>query len=132
MSLILLLFGCGLETQTLSQFHEGNFDEITRVTIIDGSTGFRKTVIEEEVVEDFIGKVQDTKFIPLENQSDRVGTLYSVVFYEGEEEVLAFTPNSVKDDYYRTEPDIIPVLKEFYQNLDVEEYGPQNVPEEFR
>ncbi|MEB2300913.1 hypothetical protein LAV72_14940 [Lysinibacillus xylanilyticus] len=42
--LFFLLAGCGLETKTLPEFYEEDLEDVTKITIIDGSTGYKKVI----------------------------------------------------------------------------------------
>lgn len=118
---ILLLAGCNLETKTIPEFYEKDLQDVTKVEIVDGSTGYKKTITDEVVIEEFLTKIQDIKFIPEKNQEERVGWRYSITFFEDDESTFQFGLTEVKDHYYYTEPDIHPIVDGFYKNLDVPE-----------
>lgn len=115
------LVGCGLETKTLSQFYEKDLDDVTKIVIVDGSTGYKKTVTENEVIKEFLGEIKDIKFIPDENQEKREGWRYSITLFQDDEQTFKFGLTEVNENYYYTEPDIHPIVEDFYENLDVQE-----------
>jgi hypothetical protein len=108
-----------LETKTLVEFYEKNLDDVTKLVIRDGSTGAQKTVTEKGVIEEFLAKIKDIKFIPEKNQETRVGWRYSITLFQDEEETLKFELTKVEGNYYYTEPDIFPIVDDFYKNLNV-------------
>ena len=115
------LTGCGLETQTLPEFYEKEFDDVTEIQILDGSTGYKKVINDKRVVDDFLSDIKDIKFIPEENQEDRSGFRYGIGLYQDEEITFSFTLNEVNGNYYYTEPDIHPIVDDFYKSLEIEE-----------
>lgn len=118
---IVLLTGCELETKTLTEFYKNDLEEVTKIQIQDGSTGYSKIITDKKVIGDFLSEIKDVQFLPEENQEDRAGFLYAITLYEGEQMTFIFTENEVTDYYYYTEPDIYPIVDSFYKNLKVEE-----------
>lgn len=119
--LALTLGGCGLETKTLQQFYEKDLADVTKIVIIDGSTGYKKTVTEDERIKEFLGEIQDIKFIPEKNQAEREGWRYSIALFQNDEQTFQFGLTEVNDNYYYTEPDIHPIVDDFYEQLEVQE-----------
>ncbi|WP_174727652.1 hypothetical protein [Mesobacillus harenae] len=122
--LILFVFtlaGCNLEAKTLSQFFEGDFNEVNKITIVDGSTGYKKTITDIRVIEGFLAELKDIRFIPEVNQEQRDGWRYSIILFKGGEAAFHFGLTEVNDHYYYTKPDIHPIVDDFYKNLDVQE-----------
>jgi Cdc6-like AAA superfamily ATPase len=115
------LVGCGLETKTLSQFYEKNLDDVNKIVIVDGSTGNKKTVTENEVIKEFLSEIKDIKFILDENQEKREGWRYSIKLFQDDKPAFQFGLSEVNENYYYTEPDIYPIVENFYENLDVQE-----------
>jgi len=118
---IVLLTGCGLETKTFKEFYKNDLEDVTKIQVQDGSTGYSKTITDKKVIGEFLSEIKDVQFIPEENQEDRDGFLYAITLYEGEQMTFIFTENEVTDYYYYTEPDIYPIVDSFYKNLKVEE-----------
>ncbi|MGE7909222.1 hypothetical protein [Lysinibacillus xylanilyticus] len=118
---IVLLTGCGLETKTLTEFYKNDLEDVTKIQVQDGSTGYSKITTDKKVIDEFLSEIKDVQFIPEENQEDRAGFLYSITLYEDEQMTFIFTENEVTDYYYYTEPDIYPIVDSFYKNLIVEE-----------
>jgi hypothetical protein len=119
--LVVLLTGCGLETKTFTEFYTNNLEDVTKIEVQDGSTGYSKITTDKKVIDEFLNEIKDVQFIPEENQEDRDGFLYAISLYEGEQMTFIFTENEVTDYYYDTEPDIYPIVDSFYQNLKAEE-----------
>ena len=115
------LVGCGLETKTLSQFYEKDLDDVTKIVIVDGSTGNKKTVTENEVVKEFLTEIKDIKFIPDENQEKRVGWRFPITLFQDDKQAFKFGLSEVNENYYNTEPDIYPIVENFHEILDVQE-----------
>ncbi|WP_046173593.1 hypothetical protein [Domibacillus indicus] len=110
-----------METKILSQFYEKNLEEVTKIVIIDGNTGYSKTITDKTIIESFLDDIKDIKFIPDENQEDRSGFNYGIAFYWDEEVTFSFSLTRIGDHYYHTAPDIYPIVDSFYLNLPGEE-----------
>lgn len=110
----------GLETKTLVEFYEKDLDDVTKIVIRDGSRGTQKTVTDKAVIDEFLAKIKDIKFIREINQDTRVGWKYSIILFQDEEKTFEFFPFEVKGIYYFTEPDMHPIVDHFYKNLDVQ------------
>jgi hypothetical protein len=121
--LILLLTGCGLETTSLQQEYDGDLEEVSKIVLLDGNTGYRKEIQKEEQVRDFLEKIKTSKFIPDSNQEPRDGFNYSITLLEDDEAAIQFTLTEMKGHYYHTEPDLFPIVDEFYKRLEIEEQG---------
>ncbi|MEH7355449.1 hypothetical protein V7150_18020 [Neobacillus drentensis] len=91
------------------------------MVIFDGNSGYKKTVEDKKVIDNFLNKIKDIKFIPDENQELRDGFNYSITLFQDDEETFKFGLTQVNDHYYHTEPDIYPIVDDFYKNLNVQE-----------
>lgn len=114
---LLLMFtiaGCGLETKILDEFYPKNLEDVTRIVIVDGRSGKEKTETNKESIKEFLKEIEDIKFIPEESQEPREGWLYSIKLYSEKEEILQFGPTEINENYYYTEPDIYPIIDDFY------------------
>lgn len=114
---LLLMFtiaGCSLETKTLTEFYPKNLEDVTQIVIVDGRTGKENTVTNKVSIKEFIKEIEHIKFIPEENQEDREGWLYSIKLYSDKEQVFQFGPTEMNGTYYYTEPDIYPIIDDFY------------------
>jgi hypothetical protein len=119
--MLLNLAGCGLETKTLSEFYGRDLDRVTKIVILDGSTGYKKTINDSKVIDEFINEIKDIKFIPEDNQEKRDGYRYAITLFEKGEKTFQFTPIEIDDHYYHTEPDIHHILDSFYMRQEVKE-----------
>ncbi|MFT4416576.1 hypothetical protein ACLM5H_22180 [Fredinandcohnia humi] len=120
-SLFVLLVGCGLEAKTLSEFYEDDIEKVDKIVIFDGSTGYRKTLENQDDVKDFLERIKDIDFIPEENQEDRSGFRYSITFYENGKQTFSCTLNQIGKHYYYTEPDMFGIVDEFYKTIPIQE-----------
>lgn len=109
------------DEKTLPELYERNLKEVTKITILDGATGSKKTITDKSVIQDFINHIKDIKFILDENQEDKEGFHYSITLFQGEEEPFSFSLTHVDGRYYHTKPDIFPIVDDFYKNLSVKE-----------
>lgn len=116
------LSGCGLETWTIDEYDKNDLEDVSEIEVFDGSNGSSRTTNNKEEIQSFIKKVKDIKFIPDEDQSERDGFIYSITFYEGDKATLQFGINQIGDNYYNTEPDIEPIVDEFFDSMSEYEY----------
>ena len=82
---IALLTGCGLETKTFTEFYKNDLEDVTKIQVKDGSTGYSKITTDKKVIGEFLSKIKDVQFIPEENEEDRTGFLYFITLYQDEE-----------------------------------------------
>jgi hypothetical protein len=66
----------------------------------------------------FLSKIKEIKFIPEENQEPRNGFRYSIALFQEGELTFSFTLTEVNGHYYYTEPDLFPIVDNFYKTLD--------------
>lgn len=105
--LTLLLSACNLEPKTLTESYNGDLTDVSKISIVDESTGFGKEVTEQEDINKFLNDIKDTKLIPEENKEQREGSLYSVSLFENNEETFQF----------ESTPDIHPVMEQLYESI---------------
>ncbi|WP_391117235.1 hypothetical protein [Psychrobacillus sp. L3] len=115
------LVGCALKTETLPEFYEKDLDDVTKIVIVDGSTGYKKIMIDKVIIQEFLSEIKDINFIPEENQEQREGWRYSITLFQDDEQTFQFGITHVNKNYYYTEPDMLPIVDKFYENLDVQE-----------
>jgi hypothetical protein len=109
----------GLETKTLPEFYGKNLNDVTKLVIKDGSTGAQKTVTETTVIKEFLDRIKDIKFIPEKIQGDKIGWRYSITLFQDSTSTFQFEPTKVNGYHYYTEPDILPIVDNFYKNLEL-------------
>jgi len=123
---LLLLFACtnvdtSGKTQSLEEFYKDEkVENIDKVIIQDGSTGASKTITKQEDIVQFLSLIKAIEFTPQVNQEERVGWLYDITLVDGEKE-FKFTLNHIDNTYYDSNPDIHPIVDNYYKQLDIEE-----------
>ncbi|MFJ7953627.1 hypothetical protein ACIQZG_19165 [Lysinibacillus sp. NPDC096418] len=120
--LLLGLSGCtAAKIQSLEQFYKNaKIEAVDKVVIQDGSTGASKTILEQEQISEFLSLIKDIEFTPQDHQEQRVGWRYGITLLDGEKE-FKFTLNEIDDIYYDSNPDIHPIVDEYYKQLAIEE-----------
>ena len=121
LSILLLLSGCGLETKTFEGFYEKDLNDVSKIGIVDGSTGYEVTTTDNEKIQDFINEIKSIKFVPDDNQEMRDGFRYSITFFENDEQTFQFGTTQINGNYYHTEPDIHPIVDDFFTTIELEE-----------
>ncbi|WP_438314852.1 hypothetical protein [Sporosarcina sp. FA9] len=120
-SLFIITACTGAKTQSLEEFYkDAKIENIDKIIIQDGSTGASKVITEQEQIDEFLSLTKDIKFTPQDNQEKRVGWRYGITLFDNETE-LKFTTNQIGNTYYDTNPDILPVVDIYYQQLKIDE-----------
>jgi len=116
-----LLTACSAKTQSLEAFYtEDGIENVDKVVILDGGTGYTKTLTHIEQINEFLALIKDIEFSPQDNQEKRNGFLYGITLYDGEAQ-FNFSLNQIGDTYYNTEPDIYPIVDGYYKSLEIDE-----------
>ncbi|WP_391123541.1 hypothetical protein [Psychrobacillus sp. L3] len=95
-------------------------EKIDNVIIQDGSTGASKTITEQDQINEFLSLIKDVEFTPQENQDKGVGWRYRITLFDREKE-FKFTTEQIADTYYDSNPDILPIIDSYYQQLNINE-----------
>ncbi|MGE7949303.1 hypothetical protein [Lysinibacillus sp. NPDC093688] len=120
--ILFLLSACTIaKTQTLVGFYrDAKIEKVDKVIIQDGSTGYSKTITKQEQIGELLNLIKDIEFIPQDNQEKRVGWRYGIALFDGEKEFI-FTLSEIDNTYYDSNPDIYPIVENYYKQLDIVE-----------
>ncbi|WP_225986060.1 hypothetical protein [Psychrobacillus glaciei] len=110
-----------MKTKTLPEFYEKDLDDVTKIVIVDGITGYKKIIKDKVIIQKLLREIKDINFTPEESQEQREGWSYSITLFQDDEQTFQFGLTQVKGNYYYTEPDILPIVDKFYENLDLQE-----------
>lgn len=120
--ILLLLIGCqektepiNLKPMTLSEAYPGDISEVDKIELLDGTSGNREVVKDQKVIEEWINKVKDIELTPDDNQEARVGYIYGISLFVGEELKLGFIPNHINEIYYKTNDEFIEHLESIFE-----------------
>lgn len=117
MSLVFLSACATGKTQTLEEFYkDAKIEQVDQVTIQDGTTGASKTITNPEQIDEFLNLINVIEFTPQKNQEERLGWLYRITLFDGEQE-FQFTLNQINGTYYDSNPDIHPIVDDYYKQL---------------
>ena len=106
------------KTQTLQQFYkDANIENIDKVIIQHGS-GVSKTITNQEQIDAFLVLINEIVFTPQEDQEGGVGWAYRITLSDGTKE-FDFTLNHINDTYYDSNPEIFPIVDNYYKQLDI-------------
>lgn len=119
---LIILASCSdAKTQTLEMFiQDADIQTIDKVMLVDGSTGYSKTITDPQQIDEFVALIQDIHYTPQENQEKRAGWRYGIWLVDGEKE-FNFTLTQIGETYYDSKPDIYPIVDVYYQSLPIEE-----------
>ncbi|MFJ8102509.1 hypothetical protein [Lysinibacillus sp. NPDC096212] len=109
------------KTQSLEAFYkDAKIESIDKVIIQDGSTGASKTITKQDQINEFISLIKDIKFTPQDNQEKRVGWRYGITLFDSERKFY-FTLSEIDNTYYDSNPDIYPIVENYYKQLEIVE-----------
>ncbi|MGE7675052.1 hypothetical protein ACQKMV_15965 [Lysinibacillus sp. NPDC094403] len=119
---LVLLSACSNEKkQSLEEFFkDAKIINVDKIIIQDGSTGYSKTITKQEQIGEFLNLIKDIEFTPQDNQEERVGWRYGIALFDGEKEIK-FTLNKIDNTYYDSNPDIHPIVENYYKQLNIVE-----------
>ncbi len=109
------------KTQLLEEFYkDAKIENIDKVIIQDGSTGSSKIITKHEQIDEFISQIKDIEFTPQDNQEKRVGWRYGITLFDSERK-FSFTLSEIGNTHYDSNPDIHPIVDDYYKQLEIEE-----------
>lgn len=119
---ILLLSACSNgKTQSSEEFYkDAKIEIVDKIIIQDGSTGYSKTITDQEQIDEFLSLINEIVFTPQENQEKREGWRYGITLFD-EEKQFKFTLNQIDNTYYDSNPDIYPIVDNYYKQLEIVE-----------
>ncbi|THF72719.1 hypothetical protein [Cohnella fermenti] len=100
---------------TLEKAYAGNIGDVDRLELLDGSTGERKLVNDREAVQEWIGRIKGIELVPEADQQGRVGYLFSVGLYEGDEKTFGFLPSEINGIYYEENNELTEQLRALFE-----------------
>ena len=117
---LLLLSACTMgKTQSLEEFYkDAKIESVDKVIIQDGSTGYSKAITNQEQISEFLSLIKDIEYTPQDNQEKRAGWRYGITLFDSEKE-FNFTLNEIDNIYYDSNPDIHPIVENYYKQLDI-------------
>lgn len=119
---LVLLSACSNEKkQSLEEFFkDAKIINVDKIIIQDGSTGYSKTITKQEQIGEFLNLIKDIELTPQDNQEESVGWRYGIALFDGEKE-FKFTLNKINNTYYDSNPDIHPIVENYYKQLNIVE-----------
>ena len=120
-SLVLISACSNGKKQSLERFYkDAKIENVDKVIIHDGSTGYSKTIVNQEQIDEFLSLIKEIEYTPQDNQEKREGWRYGITLFDGEKE-FKFTLNQIDHTYYDSNPDIRPIVDSYYKRLEIVE-----------
>ncbi|AMO85349.1 hypothetical protein B857_03826 [Solibacillus isronensis B3W22] len=115
---LLLLSACSNgKTQSLEWFYnDAKIENVDKVIIQDSTTGYSKTITNQEQIGEFLSLINEIEFTPQENQVNREGWRYGITLFDKE---FKFNLNEIDITYYDTNPDINTIVDKYYKQLEI-------------
>jgi len=120
MLFLLLLTACqttdkvNLLPITISEAYPGNIMNVTTIELIDGSSGERVQLDNNDEIDRLINDIKDLVLEPDHNQEGRTGYIYRLALYEEDELKLDFLPTAIDRTYYTFNEQLHSILQELY------------------
>ena len=109
------------KTKSLEEIYkDSEIEELDKVILQDGTTGASKTISEQSEITKFLSLIKDIAFTPQANQEKGVGWRYRITLDDGDKE-FKFTTNKIGDTYYDSNPDILPIVDDYYKQSKIDE-----------
>jgi len=118
-AILLLMTGCTsaeYKPTTLGKEYPGNIEQVTKVTIVSGSTGGGKDYTEPDMIIPWIEKVKDIVWEPDPNQEARDGFLFSIYLYEGNKRTFACSLGSIGSAYYVVDQQMLELTEQLFED----------------
>lgn len=116
--ILFLLVGCSnLKTETFKQLYKKDLNNVSKIEILNGTTGEKKSIIDKTVINKFLDEMKDIKFVPDRDQSDRKGYRYSVTLYDKNGKSFSFTSTEFNGHYYHSDNDVIKAMDNLFHGI---------------
>ncbi|RAR41036.1 hypothetical protein [Paenibacillus sp. MDMC362] len=86
---------------SLTKIYPRDISNVNKVELLDGSTGERKTIVDERIIQEWLNKIKEIELIPDDNQEQRSGYIFGITLFENEDKILGFIPNEINNIYYK-------------------------------
>ncbi|MDQ0885410.1 hypothetical protein QFZ81_000498 [Paenibacillus sp. V4I9] len=103
-----------LKPITISQAYPGSIMNVSKIELIDGSSGERIKIENKKEIDQFSNEIKDLVLDPEKNQEGRTGYIFRVALYEGNELKMDFIPTSINRTYYKLNEQLNNKLKEIF------------------
>lgn len=116
-SLIMLSACTGAKEQSLEEFYkDAKIENVDKVILQDGTTGDSESITDQRQLKEFLTLIKNIEFTQEDNQKERKGWLYGITIFDGEKE-FKFTLSQIGATYYKSNPDIYPIVDNYYKQL---------------
>ncbi|WP_226087597.1 hypothetical protein [Mesobacillus sp. S13] len=118
LSSLVMLSACnGAKTQSLEEFFkDSKIENVDKIIIQDGTTGGSESITEQEQINEFLTLLKDIEFTQQDNQEELKGWRYGITVFDGEKG-FTFTLSEIGDTFYKSNPDIYPIVDNYYKQL---------------
>jgi len=124
--LMILIFLVGCQSKSENQIpqltpislinaYPGDISKVNKAELLDGSTGERKTIVDQRIIQDWLNKIKDIVLIPDDNQKQRVGFIFGITLFETEKKVLGFIPNEINNIYYKDNEEFLKPIRALFE-----------------
>lgn len=116
-----VVLGCSsnkLKPITLHEKYSKKLEHVNKMIIMSGSTGGKKEITDQEVIDEWLNEVKDNVLYPLEDQEEKDGFLYAISFYENDKARLTFSLNYIDQVYYDTDTEMLKLTTQLFESYE--------------
>ena len=129
--LLLMIIVCGCQSKSensnpnqlnsisLTKIYPGDISNVNKVELLDGSTGEKKTIVDERIIQEWLNKMKEIELIPEDNQEQRTGYTFGITLFENEKNIFGFIPNEISNVYYKANEAFLEPTRVLFE----EQYG---------
>ncbi|BBI34228.1 hypothetical protein [Cohnella abietis] len=82
--------------------------------MLDGSSGEKKVIENQNTIKEWLVLIKDIQLVPDDNQEGRVGYIFGISLFKGEENRLGFTPDHINKIYYKSNPEFEEQIRKLF------------------
>lgn len=115
-----IVLGCSSKVKpiTLHEKYSKQLEHVNKMVIMSGSTGGKKEITDQAVIDEWLDQVRDNVLYPLEDQEEKDGFLYAVSFYENDKVKLTFSLNYIDRVYYDTDAEMLELTTQLFESYE--------------
>ncbi|WP_160496906.1 hypothetical protein [Paenibacillus dendrobii] len=100
---------------SLTKAYPGSISKVDKVELLDGSTGERRTIVDQKTIQQWLNKIKNIELDPDDNQEGRVGYIFGITLFENEKKTLGFIPNEINNIYYKNNEEFLKPIRAIFK-----------------
>lgn len=116
---LIFISGCASskkEPTSLSDKYPKKLEQVNKILLINGSTGAKKEITDQNKITAWIQDVKDIVLYPDENQEERDGFMYDMLFYKDEKLLFSFGLTYLDKTFYYANDDMLKLTEQLFNS----------------